>query len=328
MKTRRLGTSGPLVSALGLGCMAFSGLYRPADDAESEATIKAALDAGITLFDTGDFYGSGHNEMLLGRALRGVPRDKYLLSVKFGAQRAPNGHFIGYDASPNAVKTALAYSLKRLGTDTIDIYRPARLDPKVPIEDTVGAIADMIKAGYVRYLGLSEVGVATIRRANAVSPVCDLQIEYSLMSRGVEREILPVLRELGIAVTAYGILSRGLIGGAASAAGAGIRTRMPRFLGDNLARNLALVAQLEAIGRDKGVSVPQLAAAWVMSRGDDIVPLAGARTRAQLADLVAASELTLSGEELARVGAAVPAAAVAGDRYDPGQMSTLDSEKA
>jgi aryl-alcohol dehydrogenase-like predicted oxidoreductase len=328
MKTRYLGKSGPQVAALGLGCMAFSGLYRPADDSESEATIKAALDAGITLFDTGDFYGVGHNEMLLARALRGVPRDNYLLSVKFGAQRSPDGHFIGYDASPNAVKNALAYSLKRLNTDYIDIYRPARLDPKVPIEDTVGAVADMIKAGYVRYLGLSEVGVATIRRAHAVSRVCDLQIEYSLMSRGLEHQILPVLREVGIAVTAYGILSRGLIGGEVSAAGAGIRTRMPRFLGDNLTRNLALVAQLETIARDKGVSVPQLAAAWVQSRGDDIVPLAGARTRAQLADLLGAAELTLSAEELVRIEAAVPAAAVAGDRYGPDQMTTLDSERA
>ena len=325
---RRLGKSGPQVSALGLGCMAFSGLYRPADDSESEATVKAALDAGIDLFDTGDFYGSGHNEMLLARALHGVPRDKYLLSVKFGAQRSPDGHFIGYDASPNAVKTALSYSLKRLNTDFIDIYRPARLDAKVPIEDTVGAVADMIKAGYVRYLGLSEVGAATVRRAQAVHPVCDLQIEYSLMSRGVERQILPALRELGIAVTAYGILSRGLIGGAASAAGAGIRTRMPRFLGDNLKHNLALVAKLEALARDKGVTIPRLAAAWVLSRGDDIVPLLGARTRAQLADLIGANELRLSAEELARIEAAVPAAVVAGERYDAHQMAVLDSEKS
>jgi len=328
MKMRRLGKSGPQVSALGLGCMAFSGLYRPADDGESEATIKAALAAGITLFDTGDFYGMGHNEMLLARALRGVPRDKYLISVKFGAQRAPDGHFIGHDASPNAVKNALAYSLKRLNTDYIDIYRPARLDAKVPIEDTACAVADMIRAGHVRYLGLSEVGAATIRRAQAVHPVCDLQIEYSLMSRGIERQILPALRELGIAMTAYGILSRGLIGGEASAAGAGIRTRMPRFLGDNLKHNLALVAQLEAVAREKGATVAQLAAAWVLSRGDDIVPLAGARTRGQLADLIAASELALSPSELSRIEAAIPAGAVAGDRYGAPQMADLDSEKA
>ena len=328
MKMRRLGKSGPQVSALGLGCMAFSGLYSAADDGESEATIKAALDAGITLFDTGDFYGSGHNEMLIARALRGVPRDKYLLSVKFGAQRSPDGHFIGYDASPNAVKNALAYSLKRLNTDHIDIYRPARLDPKVPIEDTIGAVADMIKAGYVRYLGLSEVGVATIRRAHSVHPVCDLQIEYSLMSRGIERQILPALRELGIAVTAYSILSRGLIGGRPSAAGAGIRKRMPRFLGDNLERNLALVAKLADVARDKGATVSQLAVAWVLSRGGDVVPLAGPRTRAQLADLLGAAEMVLSTADMARIEAAVPAAAVAGDRYDAHQMAVLDSEKA
>jgi len=327
MKTRRLGKYGPQVSALGLGCMAFSGLYSAADDGESAATIKAALEAGITLFDTGDFYGSGHNEMLIAHALRGVPRDKYLLSVKFGAQRSPDGHFIGYDASPDAVKNALAYSLKRLDTDYVDIYRPARLDPKVPVEDTVGAVADMIKAGYVRYLGLSEVGVATIRRAQAVHPVCDLQIEYSLMSRGIERQILPVLRELGIAVTAYSILSRGLIGGHASAAGAGIRTRMPRFLGDNLQHNLALVAKLEAIARNMDATVSQLAAAWVLSRGGDIVPLAGPRTRAQLADLLGAAEMVLSTADIARIEAAIPAAAVAGDRYDAHQMAVLDSEK-
>ena len=328
MKTLRLGKSGPQVSALGLGCMGMSGLYGAADDSESEATIKAALDAGITLIDTGDFYGMGHNEMLIARALRGVPRNRYVLSVKFGAQRSPDGHFIGYDASPNAVKNALAYSLKRLNTDYIDIYRPARLDPKVPIEDTVGAIGEMIKAGYVRYVGLSEVGAQTIRRAQAVLPICDLQIEYSLMSRGLERNILPTLRELGIAVTAYGILSRGLIGSPNAGNNAGVRTRMPRFQGANLGANLALVAKLESIAREKGASVAQLAAAWVLSRGSDIVPLTGSRTRAQLADLVAASELVLSSADLARIEAAVPAAAVAGDRYDAHQMAMLDSEKA
>jgi aryl-alcohol dehydrogenase-like predicted oxidoreductase len=330
MKTRRLGRSGPNVSALGLGAMGMSDFYGPADENESMATIRAALDTGITLIDTGDFYGMGHNEMLIARALDGVPRGKYLLSVKFGAQRAPNGEFLGYDASPNAVKTALAYSLRRLRTDYIDVYRPSRLDPRVPIEDTVGAIADMVKAGYVRYVGLSEVGEETIRRAHAVHPVSDLQIEYSLMTRGVETAILPTLRALGIGLTAYGVLSRGLIGSpnaARAAEGGNYRAHLPRFQGENLRRNLALVGALEAIAREKGVTVAQLAAAWVLSRGDDVVPLAGARKRTQLADFVAASELALSAEDLARIEAAVPAAAVVGERYPAVQMGALDSER-
>ncbi|HEY9131161.1 MAG TPA: aldo/keto reductase, partial [Dyella sp.] len=201
MKFRQLGKHGPSVSALGLGCMGMSGMYGHADRSESIATVHAALDAGVTLLDTGDFYGMGHNEMLLGDALEGRPRDSYQLSVKFGAQRGPGGDWLGYDARPAAVKTALAYSLKRLRTDYIDIYRPARLDPNVPIEDTVGAIVDMIKAGYVRYIGLSEMGAATIRRAQAVGPVTDLQIEYSLLSRSIEKDILPTCRELGIGIT-------------------------------------------------------------------------------------------------------------------------------
>jgi aryl-alcohol dehydrogenase-like predicted oxidoreductase len=327
MKLRRLGKSGPQVSALGLGCMGMSDFYGPADETESEATVHAALDAGITLLDTGDFYGMGHNEMLLGRALRGVARDKYLLSVKFGAQRSPDGQFIGYDASPKALKTALSYSLKRLNTDYIDIYRPARVDPDVPIEETVGAIADMVKAGFVRYVGLSEVGVDTIRRAHAVHPIADLQIEYSLMSRGAEAEIIPALRELGIGLTAYGILSRGLIGSAAAAKGGGFRSHLPRFQGENLRNNLALVSALEAVAKDKGVNVAQLAAAWVLSRGDDVVPLAGARKRTQLADFVAAAALDLSGADIARIEAAIPASAVLGDRYPANQMGALDSER-
>jgi aryl-alcohol dehydrogenase-like predicted oxidoreductase len=307
--------------------MAMSHAYGPADESESEATIHAALDAGVTLFDTGDFYGMGHNEMLLGRVLRGVPRERYMLSVKFGAQRGPDGQFIGHDTSPSAMKTALGYSLKRLNTDHIDVYRPARLDLKVPIEETIGAIGDMVKAGYVRHVGLSEVGAATIRRANATHPISDLQIEYSLLTRGVEHEILPTLRDLGIAVTAYGVLSRGLIGSATAAQGDGARAHMPRFQGENLRKNLALVTALEAVAADKGVNVVQLAAAWVLSRGDDIVPLAGSRKPSQLADFTAAVELVLSPTEIARIETAMPAAAVVGERYAASQMRMLDSER-
>ena len=326
MKEIRLGQSGPLVSAVGLGCMSMSDLYGPADADESVATIRAALDAGVTLLDTGDFYGMGHNEMLIAATLRDVPRERYLLSVKFGALRSPDGQFLGFDLRPNAIKTALAYSLKRLGTDYIDIYRPSRLDPAVPIEDVIGTLADLVKAGYVRYIGLSEVGVDTIRRAHATHPICDLQIEYSLMSRNVEAEILPALRKLGIGLTAYGILSRGLIGGSGKATG-GFRSHLPRFQGENLKHNLTLVAALEAIARDKGATVSQLATAWVVSRGGDIVPLVGARRRTQLADSLAALALALTETDLARIAAAVPASQVAGDRYPAQFMTTLDSER-
>ncbi len=213
MEHRKLGKTGPDVAAIGLGCMGMSDFYGPADRGESIATIHAALDAGITLLDTGDFYGMGHNEMLIREALAGRSRDNLQISVKFGALRDPARGFIGMDCRPAAVKNFIAYSLQRLGVDHIDIYRPARLDPAVPIEDTVGAIADMIKAGYVRHIGLSEVGSDTIRRAHAVHPIADLQIEYSLISRGIEDDILPTCRELGIGITAYGVLSRGLISG-------------------------------------------------------------------------------------------------------------------
>jgi aryl-alcohol dehydrogenase-like predicted oxidoreductase len=329
LDTIRLGRDGPAVSKAGLGLMAMSGVYGPADRAESIATIHAALDAGITLFDTGDFYGMGHNEMLLGEALRGVPRDSVFIQVKFGAQRGPDGAFLGHSMSPAAVKTALAYSLQRLGTDYVDLYQPCRLDRNVPIEDTVGAIAELVQAGYVRHIGLSEMGAGTIRRAHAVHPIAALQIEYSLMSRGIETAILPAARELGIAVTAYGVLSRGLIGqtGRDVSAGDPRRQRFPRFQPGNLARNQALVDALEGIAAGRGVTAAQLAIAWVACRGDDIVPLIGTKRRDRLDEAVRAFGIKLSEQDLAAIEAAVPAGQVAGTRYDEGSMAALDSER-
>jgi aryl-alcohol dehydrogenase-like predicted oxidoreductase len=330
MQTMKLGRSGPEVSALGLGCMGMSpGVYGPADEAESIATIRAALDAGINFLDTGDFYGMGHNEMLIRRALEGVPRDRVVISVKFGALRDPAGMFVGNDSRPAAVKNFLAYTLRRLGTDHIDIYRPARLDPTVPIEDTVGAIADMIRAGYIRHVGLSEVGAETIRRAHAVHPIADLQIEYSLMSRGIEKAILPTTRELGIGITAYGVLSRGLLSGRLPPAGnkGDLRiVRMPRFQQGNVEQNLRLVEALRQIGNEKGASPAQLALAWVRSRGDDILPVMGARRRDQLKESLDALDLKLSAADLARIDAAVSPELTAGTRYDAPQMAHLDSE--
>jgi aryl-alcohol dehydrogenase-like predicted oxidoreductase len=308
-----------------------SGVYGSADEAESIATIHAALDAGINLLDTGDFYGMGHNEMLIGRALRGRDRAQALISVKFGAQRAPDASWLGYDARPAAVKTALAYTLTRLGVDHVDVYRPARLDAKVPIEETVGAIAEMVQAGYVRHIGLSEVGADTIRRAAAVHPICDLQIEYSLLSRGIEAEILPTCRELGIGITAYGVLSRGLIGGHFSAdrplEPRDFRSRAPRFQGQNLQHNLTLVERLRALAEERSLTVAPLAIAWVLGRGQDIVPLIGARTRERLHEAMGAVNVRLSDGDQARIEEAVPAGAAAGDRYPGPQMAHLDSER-
>jgi aryl-alcohol dehydrogenase-like predicted oxidoreductase len=326
MQSRRLGAKGPAVSALGLGCMGMSDFYGPADETESLATIDAALEAGLTLLDTGDFYGMGHNELLLRQALRGGKRDRVVLSVKFGALRDPAGNFLGFDARPAAVKTAVAYSLKRLGTDHIDIYRPARLDPAVPIEETVGAVADLIKGGYVRHLGLSEMGPQTVRRAHAVHPVVDLQIEYSLLSRDTTERLLPTLRALGIGVTAYGVLSRGLLSDKPASAN-GFRSQLPRFQGENLQRNLALVEAVGAIAREKGASTAQVAMAWVLAQGEDIVPLVGARRRTSLKESLAAADLQLTPDDLARLEAATPQDAVAGTRYGAAQMDMLDSEK-
>jgi len=331
VRRRALGGTGPELSTLGLGCMGMSGMYGPADRAESMATIHAALEADIDLLDTGDFYGMGHNELLIAEALRGIPRERYALSVKFGAQRGPDGAWLGYDARPAAVRTALAYSLTRLGTDHVDIYRPARLDGNVPIEETIGAISELVSEGWVRHIGLSEVGAETIRRAAAVHPICDVQLEYSLISRGIEDAILSACRELGIAVTAYGVLSRGLISGHFSAerelAPTDFRSRAPRFAAGNRERNLELVETLRTIAGRHGATVAQLAIAWVLARGEDIIPLVGARTRERLAEALGALELALSESELKELQEAVPAQAAAGDRYPAPQMAMLDSER-
>ncbi|MFI5961208.1 aldo/keto reductase [Streptomyces asoensis] len=334
MRTRSLGTTGPQVSALGLGCMGMSALYGDADRTEGIATIHAALEAGVTLLDTGDFYGMGHNELLIGEALRTAPaarREQALVSVKFGALRDPDGGWSGYDGRPAAVKNFAAYSLQRLGVDHIDVYRIARLDPDVPIEETVGAIAELVEKGYVRHIGLSEVGAATIRRAAATAPIADLQIEYALISRGIERSILPVTRELGISVTAYGVLSRGLISGHFTAerrlAANDFRAHSPRFQGDNLRHNLDLVEALRKIAEQKGASVAQIAIAWVLAQGEDIVPLVGARTRERLAESLGALDVVLDAADLAAIEDAVPADAAAGERYSAAAMAHLDSER-
>jgi aryl-alcohol dehydrogenase-like predicted oxidoreductase len=331
VKQRRLGAGGPFVPAVSLGAMGMSGAYGPSDRDESIATIHAALDAGVDLIDTGDFYAMGHNELLIAQALRGRPRDDYMLSVKFGGQRGPEGALLGFDASPAAVKTALAYSLTRLGVDHVDVYRPARLDQSVPIEETVGAIAELVQAGYVRHIGLSEVGAETIRRAATTHPICDVQIEYSLISRGIEQAILPQCRELDIAITAYGVLSRGLISGHFSAdrklAPGDFRAHAPRFSAEHLAQNLALVDALRAMAEAKGVTVAQLAIAWVLARGEDIVALVGARTRERLQEALGALDVEMSDEEIAELQRAVPPDAAAGERYPQHGMASLDSER-
>ena len=330
MNKRVLGASGPTVSAVGLGCMGMSDAYGPADESEALATVRAALDFGVTLLDTGDFYGMGHNELLIRDALRGRPREEVVISVKFGGLRGPDRTILGFDARPTAVKNFLAYTLRRLGTDYVDVYRPARLDPAVPIEETVGAIAECVRGGWVRHIGLSEVGASTIRRAVAVHPICDLQIEYSLISRRIEEELLPTCRELGVGITAYGILSRGLLSGHWSADRAlapyDFRSHAPRFQPGNVERNLELVDSLRDVAERLGATVAQVATAWVLTRGDDIVPLVGARTPERLTESLAALELELADADLAAIEQAVPPDAVAGSRYAAGQMAHLDSE--
>jgi aryl-alcohol dehydrogenase-like predicted oxidoreductase len=331
MNTRALGATGPRVSALGLGAMGMSDFYGPNDEGESIATIHAAIDAGITLIDTGDFYGSGRNELLIAKALKDRDRDEVAISVKFGALRGPKGDWLGYDGRPAAIKTFVAYTLARLNTDHVDIYRLARVDPDVPIEESVGAIAELVQAGYVRHIGLSEVGPDTIRRAAAVHPISDLQIEYSLISRGIEDEILPTVRELGIGVTAYGVLSRGLLSGHWSPqrelTPGDFRSFSPRFQGENLEHNLALVDALRAIADSRDATVAQVAIAWVLAQGEDIVALIGARRRDRLHEALGARDLTLGAEDLAAIEGAVPAGAAAGNRYPEPAMAALDSER-
>jgi len=330
VKTRKLGRTGPEVSAIGLGCMAMSGMYGPADRTEAIATIHAALDAGIDLLDTGDFYGMGHNELLIAEAVKGRPRDSYLLSVKFGALRDPAGNWLGNDTRPAALKNFLAQTLHKLGTDYIDIYRPARLDPQVPIEDTVGAIAECVEAGWVRHIGLSEVGTDTLRRASAVHPICDLQIEYALTTRNIERAVLPACRELGIGVTAYGVFGRGLLTGGwtpGPQAAGDFRAHTPRFQGEAGERNLEVAARIAEVASGFGLSAGQLALGWVLTRGEDIVPLVGARRPERIAEAVAALAAGLGADQLAAIEAAIPPDAIAGERYAPAQMAMLDSER-
>jgi len=332
LKTRTLGKTGPTVSALGLGAMGMSDFYGPADREESVATLKAALDEGITLIDTGDFYGSGHNEILVGEAIRGCRRDEVVISVKFGALRDPQGNFTGVDLRPVAIRNFLAYSLKRLNTDYIDVYRPARMPPGTDVEEVVRTLADLVKAGYIRHIGLSEIGAKTLRRAAAVHPIVDLQIEYSLASRDIEPEILPTARELGIGITAYGVLSRGLLSGHWSSnravTASDFRARSPRFQGANLEKNLRLVEAIRTVAQRKGITVAQAAIAWVLSRGEDIIPLIGARTRERLDEALGAAEITLTGPDLDELARALPAEAVAGARYPEHSLPDLDSERA
>jgi aryl-alcohol dehydrogenase-like predicted oxidoreductase len=306
--------------------MGMSDFYGPADENESIATIHAALDRGITLLDTGDFYGMGHNEMLIGATL-GARRKDVFLQVKFGAMRGPDGAWTGYDARPAAVKNFVAYSLKRLKTDYIDLYQPARVDPRVPIEETVGVVADLIKAGYVRYLGLSEVSAATIRKAHAVHPVTALQIEYAIVSRGIEAEILPTVRELGIGVTAYGVLSRGLLTGWKKNGPTDFRSYFPRFAAENLEQNRSVAEVLAAVAAAKEATAAQVAFAWALARGEDIIPLVGARTRERLAEALKSLELPMTAGEMAELERLIPASAIAGNRYPDAQMRMLDSER-
>ena len=327
---RTLGTGGPTVSAVGLGCMGMSDFYGPADESESVATIHAALDAGINILDTGDFYGMGHNELLLSRALK-ERRKEAFVCVKFGALRTPDGSFLGLDLRPAAVKNFLAYSLKRLGTDYIDLYQPCRIDRSVPIEETIGAMVELKERGYIRFLGISEAGPEMIRRAHAVHPISALQIEYAVVTRSIEEAILPVTRELGISITAYGVFSRGLLSTTTKVpdpSKGDYRAFYPRFQPENFQENLRLIEDLRSIAARKGCTLAQLALAWVLAQGNDIIPLVGARKTERLAEALGAVPVLLRADDLAEIDRIVPRGAAAGERYPLEQMAMLDSERS
>jgi len=326
MEQRRLGTQGLVVSAMGLGCMGMSDFYGPTDEQESVATLHRALELGVTLLDTADMYGPFKNEELLGRALRGR-RDQAVLATKFGNRRAPDGAFLGVSGRPEYVLEACEASLRRLGVECIDLYYQHRVDPTVPIEETVGAMAGLVRAGKVRWLGLSEAGPGTIRRAHAVHPISALQTEYSLWSRDLEEEILPTLRELGIGLVPYSPLGRGFLTGRFRSlddlSRGDWRRQNPRFQGVHFEQNLALVARVEAVAQARGITPAQLALAWVLGRGPDVVPIPGTKRRVTLEENVAAVGIVLSPAEVASVEAALPKGAAAGTRYPAANMKML-----